>query len=66
MAATNWMSKGRKAGFDRVGWSMTGMVGLWAALQPFLDKPEAPSSPLVLMAFSLAVQSWRLSKSYRS
>jgi hypothetical protein len=50
---------------DRWGWSMTGMVGFWAALQPFVDKPVPISIPVVVMALSLAVQSWRLAHAYR-
>lgn len=50
---------------DPWGWSMTGMVGLWAALQPFSDAPVTVSLPVVIMGLSLAVQSWRLAHAYR-
>lgn len=50
---------------DPWGWSMTGMVGLWAALQPFSDQPQTISLPVLVMALSLAVQSWRLAHAYR-
>ncbi len=50
---------------DPWGWSMTGMVGLWAAFQPFLDRPIQVTIPVAVMALSLSVQSWRLAHANR-
>ena len=65
MTAANFMRSTDRMGFDRLGWSFTGMIGLWAAIQPGMDKPTDVTPMLLMMAFSLAVQSWRLASAYR-
>lgn len=63
--AANCMSTSVTAGpTDPIGWSMTGVIGLWAAMQPLTSEPIQVSTPLLFMALSLAVQSWRLSRRY--
>lgn len=65
--AANCMSTSVTAGAaDPIGWSMTGVIGLWAALQPLTTEPVEVSTPMLCMALSLAVQSWRLSKRYET
>lgn len=65
-AANGMSSNPTSASVDPIGWSMTGVIGLWAAMQPLTTKPIDVSMPFLCMAISLAVQSWRLSKRYES
>lgn len=60
LEAANMATQNNASLADRFGWPMTGMVGLWQAIQPFIDAPHHVQGPDVMMAASLAALAWRL------
>ena len=61
ITAANAMTRETRTFADTMGWSATGMVGLWSMLLPLADDPGPPiDTPHIIMAASLAALSWRM------